>query len=250
MIEFAYCLYTYCMNQRKTKKSKSFCADDLRKRILSLEIAPGSDLDEASLSEEYGISRTPLREIFHRLSGDGYVRLEENRGAKVASMDLSVMRVFFQTAPLIYCTVARQAAETRTSLQVADLKKIQAAFTAAAKAGDVDKSAILNHQFHEQIGHMAHNPYLMASLKRMLIDHTRLSQTFFDPQSELDQNRIAQAVDQHDAMISAIEAKEPSLAIDLTLQHWDLSRNEMEKYVRPDPLPLDVISMKDRRNVL
>jgi hypothetical protein len=49
-------------------------------------------------------------------------------------------------------------------------------------------------------------------------------------------------------MISAIEGGEPSLAIDLTLQHWDLSRNEMEKYVRPDPLPIDVISMKDRLN--
>ena len=51
-------------------------------------------------------------------------------------------------------------------------------------------------------------------------------------------------------MISAIEARETSLAIDLTLQHWDLSRNEMEKYVHPDPLPLDVISMKDRRNAI
>lgn len=95
---------------------------------------------------------------------------------------------------------------------------------------------------------MAHNPYLMASLQRMLVDHTRLSQTFFDPMSNLDQGRIAKAIDQHDAMIATIERREPSLAIDLTLQHWDLSRNEMEKYVRPDPLPLDVLSMKDRRH--
>ena len=232
------------------KPNKSICADDLRKRILSLDINPGSDIDEVSLSKEYGISRTPLREILHRLAGDGYVRLEENRGAKVASMDLSVMRVFFQTAPLIYCTVARQAAECRSSLQVAELKKTQAAFAVSAKVGEVGETSILNHQFHEQIGKMAHNPYLMASLQRMLIDHTRLSQTFFNPQSDLDQTRIAQSVDQHDAMISAIEARETSLAIDLTLQHWDLSRNEMEKYVHPDPLSLDLISMKDRRNAI
>ena len=51
-------------------------------------------------------------------------------------------------------------------------------------------------------------------------------------------------------MISAIEAQEPALAIDLTLQHWDLSRDQLEKYVRPDPLPLDVISLKDRRNAV
>jgi len=232
------------------KQNKAICAEDLRNRILSLDLEAGSDIDEVGLSKQYGISRTPLREILHRLAGDGYVRLEENRGAKVASMDLSVMRVFFQTAPLVYCTVARQAAECRTRLQVAALKETQCAFAASAKAGEVGETALLNHQFHEQIGQMAHNPYLMASLNRMLIDHTRLSQTFFNPQSDLDQTRIAQAVDQHDAMISAIEAQEASLAIDLTLQHWDLSRNEMEKYVRPDPLPLDVISMKDRRNAV
>lgn len=104
-------LYTFYMTKKFPQNSKFRCAEDLRNRILSLDLAPGSDVDEMSLSKAYGISRTPLREILHRLAGDGYVQLTENRGAKVASMDLAVMRVFFQTAPLIYCTVARQAAE-------------------------------------------------------------------------------------------------------------------------------------------
>ncbi|WP_299026105.1 GntR family transcriptional regulator [uncultured Sulfitobacter sp.] len=229
---------------------KTLCVEDLRKRILSQDIAPGSDLDEVSLSQRYGISRTPLREILHRLAGDGYVRLEENRGAKVVSMDLSVMRVFFQTAPLVYSSVARQAAENRTGRQLEDLKETQAAFTIAAKARETEQAALLNHRFHEIIGEMAQNPYLFASLKRMLIDHTRLSQTFFRPHSEADVGRVSKAIDQHDAMISAIEAREPSLAIDLTLQHWDLSRDQIENYVRPDPLPLDVISMKDHKNAV
>lgn len=235
------------MNQ---KSNKVHCADDLRRRILSLDIAPGSTLDEVSLSQQYGISRTPLRDVFHSLAGDGYVQLEENRGAHVASMDLSVMRVFFQTAPLVYCTIARQAAECWTGHQLETLRDIQRAFDTSTRAGVVSDTAVLNHQFHQQIGRMAHNPYLMASLQRMLIDHTRLSQTFFDPRSELDQARIAQSLDHHEAMISAIEAREASLVVDLTLQHWDLSRNEMERYVRPDPLPFDVISMKDRRHAV
>ena len=234
-----------------TPTNKKFhCVADLRRRILSLDIAPGSDLDESSLTAHYGISRTPLREVLHRLSGDGYVRLEENRGAKVVSMDLSVMRVFFQTAPLIYSSIARLAAENRTGVQLAKLKETQFAFADATRLGDASNIALLNHAFHEQIGEMAHNPYLVASLRRMLVDHTRLSQTFFSPQSDADQSRIAKAVDQHNAMIAAFESQEPSVAIDLTLQHWDLSRDQMEKYVRPDPLPLDVISMKDRRNAV
>lgn len=233
-----------------SRNKKFECADNLKARILSLNILPGSDLDEVALCTEYGISRTPLREILHRLAGDGYVRLEENRGAKVASMDIGVMRVFFQTAPLVYSTIARLAAENRTSQQIATLRDIQKDFSAAARAADVQKSSLLNHRFHEQVGEMAQNPYLLASLNRMLIDHTRLSQTFFSPSTPSDQQRVSKAITQHDAMISAFEAQEPSLAIDLTLQHWDLSRDQMEKYVRPDPLPIDVISMKDRRNAV
>ncbi|MGB1157711.1 MAG: GntR family transcriptional regulator, partial [Alphaproteobacteria bacterium] len=39
------------------------CLHSLRERILSTELEPGTDLDEASLCETYGISRTPLREV-------------------------------------------------------------------------------------------------------------------------------------------------------------------------------------------
>ncbi len=232
------------------KHKKAHCEADLRARILTQDIPPGSDLDEASLAIEYGISRTPLREVLHRLAGGGFVRIEENRGAKVESMDFATMRVFFQTAPLIYCSIARQASENRSSRQVAMLKDTQVLFACAVKAEDARQSGLLNHKFHQQIGEMAQNPYLFAGLNRMLVDHTRLSQTFFNPQSDADEARIKKAIEQHDAMISAIEAQASDLATDLTLQHWDLSRDQLEKYVRPDPLPLDVISMKNRRNAL
>lgn len=80
--------------------------------------------------------------------------LVDSRGAKVASIDLSVMRVFFQTAPLVYCTIVRQSAECGTGVQISALGETQLSFT-AAKAGDVTTSSLLNHEFHEQIGQMA-----------------------------------------------------------------------------------------------
>ena len=44
-----------------SRDRKAECLEDLRRRILSQDIAPGSDLDEAALCEVYGISRTPMR---------------------------------------------------------------------------------------------------------------------------------------------------------------------------------------------
>jgi len=229
---------------------KTQCSEDLCRRILTQEIAPGSDLDEAALCAQYGLSRTPMREIFQRLSGEGYLHLEQNRGARVSPMDLATLRVFFQTAPMIYANIARQAAKNRRRIQIEPLRQIQAGFRAATEGGETGKAAMLNHRFHQQIGDMAHNPYLLPSLKRMLIDHTRLSQTFYRPASEDDQQRIIKACVQHDEMIIAIERQEPTMAVELTLAHWDLARDRLERFVTPDPLPMDVVSLKDRRHVV
>ena len=232
------------------KFSKDTCLEDMRLRILSTDLEPGSDLDEASLTMQYGMSRTPMREVLQRLAGDGFIVLQANKGAKVASMDITTLRVFYQTAPMVYANISRLASENRTTRQLDDLKAAQIDFTRATRANDADAAALANHHFHALIGEMAHNDYLVAALNRLLIDHTRLSQTFYRPATPTESALIESAVEQHDGMISAIEARESALAIDLTLAHWDLSRDRMERFVRPDPLPIDVVSFKDKRNAI
>lgn len=220
---------------------KQDCLEDLRTRILTMAIAPGSDLDENALAEAYGMSRTPLREVLQRLAGEGYVELLENRGAKVASLDLGVLRTFFRTAPLIYCSIARLAAETRTGPQLDRLKGIQAGFARAVAAANASQMAILNHAFHRTIGEMAADSYLSASLNRLLIDHSRLSQMFYRPTSPEEIRAVETAVDQHEAIIAAIEARDADGAVELAMRHWDLSRDRMDRYVRPDPLLSDIL---------
>lgn len=218
---------------------KQACHADLRHRILTLDLAPGADLDEARLSEFYGLSRTPLREVFQRLAGEGYVELAAHRGAAVSAMDMMAMRRFFQTAPVIYCAVVRLAAEQATPAQVEALRNAQDRFREAQTGGDPSRMALANHRFHEIIGDMAANPYLAPSLGRLLIDHTRMSHAFYTARSARDDARIGTAADQHDQIIDAIEQRDPGRAVDLTLAHWSLSRDEIEKYVWPDPLPDD-----------
>lgn len=230
--------------------SKEACYMGIKRRILSTELAPGTALDEVRLADYYGISRTPMREVLQRLAGAGFVQLQDNRGAKVASMDIQTMRTFFQTAPLIYANMARQAVENRTEFQMTELRAAQQRFIQANAKSAAGDAALHNYRFHEIIGEMAHNPYLMAALSRMLIDHTRLSQTFYRPASPEEKLLVIKAQDQHDAMIAAIEAREAALVTDLTLQHWDLSKDRMERFVRPDPLPLDVISLEGHRNAV
>ncbi len=232
------------------KDRKNNSLQDLRSRILSQDIPPGSMLDEGVLCERYSLSRTPMREIFQTLAGEGFLELTRNRGAIVAPMDLATLRVFFQTAPLVYASIARLAAENRRPEQVDALRTIQETFRQATTTGDAQASALSNHQFHEAIGEMAHNPYLLPSLKRMLIDHTRLSQTFYRPKSEDERTRVSTACDQHDQMIDAIAAQDGARAADLTLAHWDLSRDRLERFVTPEPLPFDMTLQKDQTHAV
>ncbi|MES0827933.1 GntR family transcriptional regulator, partial [Ruegeria sp. SCP11] len=62
------------------KSRKDVLRDHLRVSILTLRLQPGTDLDESKLSEEFDLSRTPLREVLRQLAGQGYVDLRENRG--------------------------------------------------------------------------------------------------------------------------------------------------------------------------
>lgn len=218
--------------------SKETCFQDIKMRILQTDLAPGTVLDEASLADRYNLSRTPLREVLQRLAGEGYVQLAEHRGAKVSSMDIAVLRVFFQTAPMVYAAISGLAAENRTSVQLGDLQDAQNEFAKCAGESDTTAAALANHRFHAAIGDMARNPYLAASLNRLLIDHTRLSQTFYKPKSSTDAALIARASEQHQQLLEAIAAQDADLARTLTLQHWDLSQDRMERFVRPDPLPL------------
>ncbi len=115
------------------KMRKAGLCSRLKKSILTLEMGPGSALDEARLSVEFGLSRTPLREVFRHLAGEGYVELHENRGASVSAMTQSSLRDFFLAAPMVYGAVMRLAARNATPEQLGGLSAAQDAFSDAPR---------------------------------------------------------------------------------------------------------------------
>lgn len=224
----------------ETQSAKQACYETLRHQVLTLQLEPGSDLDEVHLAKEFGLSRTPLREIIQRLAGNGYLTLQKNKGAKVASMDLRSLTDFFQVAPMIYAAVSRLAAAKAGKADIAALKNAQTAYRASLKTEDNSATAMHNHQFHKIIGDMADTPYLLPSLERLLIDHTRIGHTFYRSSDAETGDKIKQAADQHDEIIDAIEAGAETQAAEITLQHWALSQDTMERFIRPDPLKFEL----------
>ena len=222
-----------------SKSSKERLYLDLKRKILTLALEPSAHLDETTLSEDYGISRTPLREVFRRLAGEGYIQIRDNRGTIVSPMNPGNLRDFFQTAPMIYASIARLAAQNAKREQIETLKDVQARFRKAIEEDNADDMVFWNDRFHFDMGLMASNQYLMPSLQRLLIDHARIGQTFWRARDLAMRKRIDEAADHHDQFIEAIKAGDGEAAVTLTLDHWALSRNHMDMFVRPDPLPID-----------
>ncbi|MEL7466140.1 MAG: GntR family transcriptional regulator [Pseudomonadota bacterium] len=213
--------------------AKTLCLEDLRQRILTQGFEPGSYLDEAELSARYGISRPPLRETLNQLAGEGYLVLRKNRGAQVAPMTHKTLRDFFVSAPMIYAAVSRLAAENANAAQIAELKETQRLFRQAIEGGDAAEGALMNQRFHGVIGEMADNEFLTPSLRRLLIDHTRIGMSFYNPRNRALTEERGAAADQHDQFIDLIERGDADGAAKLAVDHWELSRSAIESFVTP-----------------
>lgn len=228
----------------KHRKSKIY--DHLKTAIMTLELRPGTDLDESKLSEEFALSRTPLREVLRQLAGEGYVDLRENRGARVSEMSHTTLRDFFLAAPMMYGAVLQLAAKNARPEQIEALKTAQQDFKAALRSGSSADRAMANNRFHEITGEMADNIYLAPSFHRLLIDHARIGMTFYRPRDVKMAENLSEASQQHDAIIAAIEAGDEAAAAQLAIDHWNLSRDQIELFVMPTGLdmPLGTVARK------
>ena len=221
------------------KSAKNSLYDDLKRQILTVELEPDEDLDEVILSERYGLSRTPVREIFRRLAGEGYVDIRENRGTRVVPMNHSTLRDFFLVAPMIYAAIGRLAVQNFKPRQLSELKDTQERFRAASKTEDALSMVLENNRFHEIMGEMSGNVYLQPSLNRLLIDHARIGHTFFRPRTDDMKKRLKLAVKHHDGFITSIAARNEDAVVDLVFQHWELSRENIEMFIAPEGMKPD-----------
>ncbi|WP_237755513.1 GntR family transcriptional regulator, partial [Pseudomonas aeruginosa] len=208
--------------------------DALRRRILSMELAPGAVVDELALCDEFGLSRPPVRELLRQIAAEGYIELEANRAPRVAAMSHDSLHAFFLAAPLIYIATTQLAATHASEAEIETLKAIQEDFRKAIEEKHVENRVIHNDAFHLEIGRMAHNDYLMPSLRRLLIDHARLGKIFYrHPTTDDMQRDLELACDQHDQIVDAIQRRDPDAAAEIVRAHFELSRRRMAEYAAP-----------------
>jgi DNA-binding GntR family transcriptional regulator len=202
----------------------------LRQEILRLALAPGSRLDEAALCTRFAVSRTPVREALIRLTADGLVETAKGQGARVAPLDMSSLRPFFEALDLLQRAVTRLAALRRTPAQMARIEELSQAFDVGARALDSSAANEANFALHRAIAEASHSDYLAYAYGRCMADGLRLAYLCFSEHTGVDEGlerHLNLTMADHAAMVTAIAAGDAEGAERAAGGHVDLFRSRM-----------------------
>ncbi len=183
-------------------------ADRLRELIIEGVLAPGAHLNERILCEQLQVSRTPLREAFRTLAGEGVIELMPNRGAVVATLSRDDLEHAFELMAALEGLAGELAAKRATPVEVRRIRSLQAEMTVAHSRRDLPAYYRINRAIHALIVGLAGNPMLTDSHARL---NAKLQAVRF--RSNLNREKWDAALAEHGAMVKALAARDgPRLA--------------------------------------
>lgn len=165
---------------------------------------PRDRLVEAELAERFGVSRTPIREALQRLETQAMLT-RDGRSLVVASLDHNQLAELYAVRSALEGLAARLAAKHATAEEVRVLYDMIAADREIV--GDPRKLSRANRRFHGQIHLASHNRYLVQQLEMVHRSMALLATT-----SLAVDGRGAEALDEHEAIVKAIEAGDEDAA--------------------------------------
>lgn len=186
-------------------------AELLRQRIFSRELAPGSWIDELKLAEEYGISRTPLREALKVLATEGLVTMKVRRGAYVTEVSERDLADVYHLLALLESDAAGVVAAQATPSQLKELQGLHEELEKAA--GNRERFFEINEAFHMRLLEIANNRWrdqMVADLRKVmkLNRHNSLLKSGRIEESLAEHRAIMQALAAHDAEATAQRMRE------------------------------------------
>ena len=193
-------------------------AELLRQRIFQRQLEPGSWIDEMKLAEEYGISRTPLREALKVLAAEGLVTMKVRRGAYVTEVSEQDLAEVYHLLALLESDAAAVVAQRATDADLKELQKLHAELEAAQ--GNREKFFALNERFHMRLLELAGNRWrnqMVADLRKVM----KLNRH----NSLLKSGRLEESLQEHRAVMEALLRRDPEATMQRMQAHF---RNGLE----------------------
>jgi len=193
-------------------------AELIRQRIFRRELEPGSWIDEIKLAQEYGISRTPLREALKVLAAEGLVTMKVRRGAYVTEVSERDMAEVYHLLALLESDAGAVVAERATAAELKELQALHGELEGAI--ADRDRFFAVNERFHMRLLEIAGNRWrnqMVADLRKVM----KLNRQH----SLLKSGRIEESLAEHAAVMQALVARDAEATRTRMQEHF---RNGLE----------------------
>jgi DNA-binding GntR family transcriptional regulator len=196
-------------------KNKAYAA--LKNVIVSMDIYRSrSDirLDERQLAQDFGVSRTPVREAMAQLEREGFVRSVPRRGVYVVRKTRSEVIEMITAWAALESMAARLITQAASDEQVASLRRMFATFEDGKLRAHLDEYSEANIEFHQTIIRMSGNRVLI-SLAENLFTHMRMIRR----KTIGEKDRVEKSIRDHMNIIEALEARATKRAEDFVRNH-------------------------------
>ena len=171
-------------------------------------------LDERRLSQELGVSRTPVREALTLLEREGYVRTVPRRGVIVTRKSKQEILRMIEVWAALESLAARLATLHATDKEIATLRRMFDDFSDRTIEGHLDEYSEANIHFHQAIIRLSGNP-LLVDMTRDLFIHMRAIREATIGQAD----RAKRSIVDHMKIIEALEQRDTERAAALVLKH-------------------------------
>ena len=188
-------------------------AELLRQRIFASELEPGSWIDELRLAEEYGISRTPLREALKVLAAEGLVTMKVRRGAYVTEVNEKDQRDVYHLLSLLESDAAGVVATEATDDELQELQALHQDLIAAAT--DREKFFQINERFHMRLLEIANNRW-----RNQMVDDLRKVMKLNRHNSLFKSGRLKESLKEHQAIMDALLARDAAATVRFMKAHF------------------------------
>jgi DNA-binding GntR family transcriptional regulator len=183
------------VGQAESLAEKAYVA--IRRLIVTLELGPGSVINERELVGQLGIGRTPVREALRRLAQEGLVEVYPRRGMFVTDVDVRKLALVSEVRAALEPEAARLAAERATDAERAELRELLDELDAAG--ADDHALMALDERIHRAVYRCARNDLLATTLEQYYVLALRIWTIALDRQHELND-----AVQGHRPLLEAI----------------------------------------------
>jgi DNA-binding GntR family transcriptional regulator len=203
------------IDNRETFKDKAYTA--LRNVIVSSDIYRSRTdirLDERQLAQDFGISRTPVREAMAQLEREGFVRSVPRRGVYVVRKTKDEVVQMITAWAALESMAARLITESASDGDIAGLRRMFATFEDDKLHAKLDEYSEVNIAFHQKIIELSGNQVLIQ-LAANLFTHMRMIRGSTIGEDD----RVERSIRDHMNIIQALEARDTERAEDLVRQH-------------------------------